>query len=108
MFEGNVVELKMEKVLLEHAEMDMKRYRADAIRYDDSNESVYLKLVEGDLTDLSLDAVYECQLFMEEGTVLWSGIITQRYCSLAGKEFYMRIISGFFNQLQEDKYVTIK
>jgi len=108
MFEGNVVELKMEKLLLEREEMDMKRYRAGAIMYDESNESVYLKLEEGELTDLSLDAVYECQLFMEEETVLWSGVITKRYCSNVGKMLYMKIISGFFNQLHEDKYVTIK
>ena len=108
MFEGNVVELKMEKQLLEHEEMDLKVYHAEAIKYDESNENVYLKLEEGELTELSLDAVYQCQLHMETETVLWSGVISKRYCSAKGKMLYMKITSGFFEQLHEDKYVTIK
>lgn len=96
MRQGDIAELKMQKVLCERHRMDENVYTCDVLRYDAQEECIVLLLKEDKLTAISLDAVYRCEV-KRDGTCMWcTGRICKRYCDAQGKILKLRVENGFY------------
>ena len=62
MYEGNAVDLRMEKVIAADAILDDETHHCQVFRYDMEEDYIYLQLKEDDLTAISLDAKYQCYI----------------------------------------------
>ena len=62
MYEGNAVDLQMEKVIAADAILDDETHHCQVFRYDMEEDYIYLQLKEDDLTAISLDAKYQCYI----------------------------------------------
>ena len=96
MRKGNHAELYLKKMLLVGAVLDEGKHIASVLRYDENKECIYFLLESGKLTDLSLDAIYECKIQTEESHLSCTGRITERYSGTAGKTFKFDIENGFY------------
>ena len=96
MKQGNVVELKMQTTLCEGQKYDEQVHQCEFLLYDDKEENLCLILKSGDLTELSLDALYECRIKGSDEQLLCIGRIHKRYCSEAGKVVLLQITNGFY------------
>ena len=108
MRKGDSVELKMEKVLRAEDTKDKAAYACTVLGYDMGRECVCLLLETGNLTDISLDAIYSCQIQSEEEQISCTGRICDRYHGKAGKIIEFQIKSGFYkiNLKSVDKHIT--
>ena len=82
--------LRVEDVLDEHVYLTIVQW------YDEKKECIYLQLESGKLTDLSLDAIYECKIQTENERQECTGRIKERYCGIEGKIFSFEIENGFY------------
>ena len=82
MYEGNAVDLQMEKVIA-----------ADAILDEDY---IYLQLKEDDLTAISLDAKYQCYISTRTELLFCTGVVQERYQCEHGKILVFHIENGFY------------
>lgn len=96
MKKGNHVELHLKKMLCIGAVLNEQTHIATVWEYDEKKECIFLLLETGKLTDLSLDAIYDCKIQTEEGGFSCTGRITERYCGAAGKIFKFEIENGFY------------
>lgn len=62
MYDGDKAVLTMVQYLKEDKEKDENIYEATVIEYQKEMEQVHLTLRAGSLSDISLDAVYECRI----------------------------------------------
>ena len=62
MYDGDKAVLTMVQYLKEDKEKDENIYEATVIEYQKEMEQVHLILRSGSLSDISLDAVYECRI----------------------------------------------
>lgn len=93
---GDVAELKMQKVLCKGQQMDEKTYICEILKYDAQQECVVLILKTDKLTDISLDAVYKCEV-SRDGVCTWcTGRVYKRYCSAKGKILRLQVENGFY------------
>ena len=76
---GNRVELKMEQNFRIAKEKDKAVYLCTMLKYQANQEIIKLRLEEGELTDISLDAVYECKIFGENSCLICTGRVKERY-----------------------------
>ena len=60
MYEGNPVDLRMEKVISADGIFDEATRQCRVCKYDPDEDHIYLELREDDLTVISLDAKYRC------------------------------------------------
>ena len=97
MYEGNPVDLQMEKII-----------SADGI-FDDSTRKCrvykYLELKQDDLTDISLDAKYRCYISTKSELLYCTGVVKERYRSEDLNLLKFRIENGFYN-VYEGRRVT--
>ena len=96
MKKGNVATICMTKTLRSADVLDERVYSGVVLGYDEKTECIYLQLESGKLTDLSLDAIYECKIQTESGRQECTGRIKERYCGMAGKIFRFEIENGFY------------
>lgn len=96
MRKGNYAKLYLKKMLRIGAALEEREHTATVLRYDVKKECIFFLLGSGRLTDLSLDAIYECEIQTEEGRLSCSGRITERYCGIEGKTFKFEIENGFY------------
>lgn len=96
MKKGNYVELYPKKMLRAGVALDERTHIATVLQYDEKKECIFFLLKSGKLTDLSLDAVYECEIQTEEGRLSCTGRIAERYCAATGKTFKFEIENGFY------------
>ena len=85
MYEGNAVDLQMEKVIA-----------ADAILDDVEEDYIYLQLKEDDLTAISLDAKYQCYISTRTELLFCTGVVQERYQCEHGKILVFHIENGFY------------
>lgn len=71
-------------------------YAGKVLQYDEKEECIYFQLESGNLTELSLDAIYECNIQTEKGQLNCTGRIKERYRGIAGKTFKFEIENGFY------------
>ena len=93
---GECVELKMEKILCLNGVKEDMVHACTVLRYDENQECIYLLLQGGELTELSLDAIYTCKILGEDMQTECDGRIQARYCSEAGKILEFKIKNGFY------------
>lgn len=96
MNKGNVVKLIMTQPLSVGQMLDEKVYVCELVSYDRQQEMVFLILNEGELKELSLDAIYECQIFAEEAMFQCTGRIVERFYDTEGKKVNLRVKNGFY------------
>ena len=96
MRKGNHAELYLKKMLRTGAMSDGREHIATVLQYDERKECIFFLLQTGSLTDLSLDAVYECNIHTEEESISCIGRIVERYYGSAGKTFKFEISNGFY------------
>ena len=66
MYDGDKAVLTMVQYLKEDREKDENIYEATVIEYQKEMEQVHLILRSGSLSDISLDAVYECRVWQSD------------------------------------------
>lgn len=96
MRKGDRAELKMQKVLRTGQVSDDTVYTCVVSAYCAQQESLSLILQSGKLTDLSLDAIYTCEIHTEQEQLRCTGRIRERYCDIEGKILKMKIENGFY------------
>ena len=89
-------QLRMKKMLRTGGGMDENIYQCSVLACDEKTERLYMILEEGDLTALSLDAVYECSMMDDDVCVRATGRVQERYCSEEGKIVKIAIENGFY------------
>ena len=87
MYEGNPVDLKMEKVISADGIFDEVTHQCRVLRYD----------LEEDLTKISLDAKYRCYISTRTELLYCTGVIKERYQSEDRNVLRFRIENGFYN-----------
>lgn len=88
--------LKMKKILKTGETMDGCAYQCVVSAYDEKKECIYLLLKDAELTELSLDAIYECVITSQQNTYSVTGRIRSRYENQEGKMFELYITNGFY------------
>ena len=58
MYEGNAVDLQMEKVIAADAILDDETHHCQVFRYDMEEDYIYLQLKEDDLTGCKVSVLY--------------------------------------------------
>ena len=96
MNKGNAVKLIMTQPLSVGQMLDEKVYVCELVSYDRQQEMVFLILNEGELKELSLDAIYECHIFAEEAMCQCTGRIVERFHDAEGKKVNLRVKNGFY------------
>ena len=88
MYEGNPVDLKMEKVISADGIFDETLHACRVLKYD---------LEEKDLTAISLDAKYRCYISTRTELLYCGGTVKERYQSADKNILRFRIEDGFYN-----------
>ena len=88
--------LVMKKMLQAGKKVDGNTYICSVHSYQEQTERLCLLLEEGELTDLSLDGVYECRIWEEAYEIQAVGRIKERYRSAYGPMVEMRVENGFY------------
>ena len=97
MYEGNPVDLKMEKVISADGIFDEVTHQCRVLRYDLEEDEVVLELREKDLTKISLDAKYRCYISTRTELLYCTVVIKERYQSEDRNVLRFRIENGFYN-----------
>ena len=82
MYEGNAVDLQMEKVIAADAILDDETHHCQVFRYDMEEDYIYLQLKEDDLTAISLDAKYQCYISTRTELLFCTGVVPVSYTHL--------------------------
>ncbi len=96
MYDGDKASFTMVQYLKEDKEKDENVYYATVIEYQKELEQVHLILSTGNLTDISLDAVYECRIQTMTGEAVCTGIFKERYENRAGMILILQVKNGFY------------
>ena len=88
--------LSMVRVILGDSYYDDTKYDCTIIRYIPEKESIYLLAGNTDLPAFSLDALYECSICQQDGTLSCQGFVKERYISKSGKVVVFQIQNGFY------------
>ena len=97
MYEGNPVDLQMEKIISADGIFDDSNRKCTVHKYDLEEDYIYLELKEDDLTVISLDAKYRCYISTRTELLYCTGVIKDRYCKEDQKILKFRIENGFYN-----------
>lgn len=92
----DTVELRMRKLLCAGVKTDEKVYLCELLRYDKKHEALYLTVTSEELTSISLDAVYDCEMKSGEEILQCTGRVKERYCQKDGKTIKFEIENGFY------------
>lgn len=104
MYEECPADLRMTRVVLQEGQFDKSAHHCKVIRYNPEEESIYLMVGKSDITEFSLDGIYECTISCEDGPKWCTGVIRERYWSKIGKVLVFRIQNGFYkNNLNKIK-----
>lgn len=90
--------LKMKKALTHMVKKTKESYECSVYKYEEKNDRIYLVLERGELTDLSLDAIYECKIYGQVNEMSLTGRVEERYCGEQGKMLKMHIETGFYKK----------
>ena len=95
MYEGNAVDLQMEKVIAADAILDDETHHCQVFRYDMEEDYIYLQLKEDDLTAISLDAKYQCYISTRTELLFCTGVVQEHISVNTGKfwSFILRMDS---------------
>lgn len=94
MYEGNQADIRMLKMLLSGEETEPDIYKGEIITCQE--EMLSMLLLNAELVELSLDAIYECNIVSEEEQLTCRGRVRERYENRQGKVCVFEITNGFF------------
>ena len=80
-FKGSTARLKMKKMILDGGYFNDTEYICKVAAYEKEQANIYLLTGKTELTEFSLDAIYECVLDEEEQETACAGVIRERYWS---------------------------
>lgn len=93
---GNAAEIKIMKMLRLGQEEKNQTYACEVVSYDIKRAILCLVLKSGELTDISLDAIWECKIYAEQERLECTGRIRERYCGIEGKTLLLKVENGFY------------
>lgn len=96
MFEGNKVELKMEKTIIISSLLDEETHFCKVLRYDPEEDYIRLLLDKEELQELQLDAKYRCDILTKNDVVSCTGVIKERFHDETGNVLLFKIENGFY------------
>ncbi len=96
MYEDCRARLVMKKTILNDSCFDDTPYFCKVITYAVDEENVYLLTGKKELSDFSLDALYELDITQNGESVSCQGIIRERYYSKRGRVIVFHIQNGFY------------
>ena len=96
MYEGNMAKIRMDRNLIIGGTTDDTQFDCIVLGYDEQEGSLLLTLQAGVLTELSLNAIYRCEIYMGEHNIWCTGTIADRCCTGDGKIVKMKIQNGFY------------
>ena len=96
MYDGDRAAITMIQYLKEDREKDDRAYACTVIEYQKETEQIHLLVSEGELGDISLDAVYECRIQTLKGEAVCTGMVKERYKNRAGMILIVQITNGFY------------
>ena len=96
MYTKKTANLKMQKPLVKSLELDSNIYQCEVLNHDESNEKLLLRLKGIDIQRLMLNAIYECQILLEDKEVTCTGIIKERFLDERGYILNFGIEAGFY------------
>ena len=79
MYEGNPVDLRMEKTISADGIFDEATRQCRVFKYDPEEDNIYLELKEDELTEISLDAKYRCYISTRTELLYCTGVVKERY-----------------------------
>lgn len=97
MYEGNPVDLQMEKVISADVIFDDATHHCQVFKYDMEEDYMYLLLKENDLTVLCLDARYRCYISTNKELLYCTGAVRERFQCEDGNMILFKIKNGFYN-----------
>ena len=105
---GNDVELQMKKPLKKGLQADDTVYACKLLAYDAKEERACLLLCNAKLTDITLDAIYECAVRDTEETRRFRGRVKERYNNPYGAVLEIKIENGFWLTNENESAILIK
>ena len=96
MYEGNPVDLQMEKVISADAIFDDTTRACKVDHYDTEEDYIYLEVMENPLTTILLDAKYRCYISTGTELLCCSGVVKERYQSEDRNLLKFKIENGFY------------
>lgn len=96
MKKGDNATLRMVKTLQSGSILDEREHSCRVLQYDEKKEKIWFSQISGELTELSLDAVYVCRIYEGNEQLECTGRIMERYCGENGKTFQFEIKNGFY------------
>ena len=96
MYEGNPVDLQMEKVISADVIFDDATLHCKVFKYDLEEDYIYLQLKEDDLTAISLDAKYQCYISTKKELLYCTGAVKERFQCENGNMLVFKIENGFY------------
>ncbi len=96
MKQGDIAELKIKKTLRIGQLVSEKAYVCELLSYDIQRAELLFALKSGELTELSLEAIYECQIQTTDARLACTGRIRERYCNQNGKILKLQVENGFY------------
>lgn len=96
MRKGDYAEIEMKKILCAGGSVDKNVYECSFLKYNMQEECIYLVLQSGTLEQLSLDAIYQCEIRTEKERIDCTGRIKERYSNETGKIIKFQVENGFY------------
>lgn len=103
MYEGNPVDLQMEKVISADGIFDDATHRCEVFKYDLEEDHIYLRLKDENLIAISLDAKYQCYISTKKELLYCSGSVKERYQCEYGSMIVFKIENGFYNVKRDQR-----
>lgn len=98
MYEGNKVELHMEKTVILNVLPDELSHNCKVLRYDPEEDYIRLLLEKDEnLQAISLDAKYRCDVTTKTEILSCNGVIKERYHDADGNILIFKIENGFYS-----------
>ena len=96
MKKSNYAELKMKKVLRAGDVLRTETYACEVLQMKEEEEVLYLVLKSGELSELSLDCIYQCTVKTDDSDMVCTGRIKERFRGTEGKTLKLQIENGFY------------
>ena len=93
---GDKIKLNMKQALYAGMILDDAIHEGQLHKFDETEECLYLVLTDVPLQDISLDAIYECEIVSENERMLCAVRVRERYKSEVGKTLKAEIKNGFY------------
>ena len=97
MYEGNPVDLQMEKIISADGIFDDSTRKCRVYKYDVEEDYIYLELKDDSLTDISLDAKYRCYISTKSELLYCTGVVKERFRTEDLNILKFRIENEFYN-----------